>query len=77
MCGLEVVRMADADVLPYDYEEYGKEITSYLDAAQRRAHDKFGEHALDFVAVNNAARHFQSAGAKILAKQKNPESGAA
>ena len=32
--GLEAVRMADADVLPYDYEEYGKEIAAYLDAAQ-------------------------------------------
>src|SRR5947207_165836 len=31
--GLEVVRMADADVIPYDYEEYGKEINAYLDAA--------------------------------------------
>ena len=26
--GLEAVRMADADVLPYDYEEYAKEIAS-------------------------------------------------
>ena len=32
--GLEAIRMADADVLPYDYEEYGKEIESYLDAAR-------------------------------------------
>ena len=69
--GLEAVRMADADVLPYDYEEYGKEIAAYLEAARKRAHDKFGEHALDFDAVNAAARHFQSAGAKILTKQKN------
>ena len=69
--GLEAVRMADADVLPYDYEEYGKEIAVYLEAARKRAHDKFGEHALDFDAVNAAARHFQSAGAKILTKQKN------
>ena len=75
--GLEAVRMADADVLPYDYEEYGKEITAYLEAAQRRARDKFGDHALDFGAVNNAARHFESAGAKILAKQKNPPRDAA
>ncbi len=70
--GLEVVRMADADVLPYDYEEYGKEIVAYLDAARKRAEDKFGEHALDFGAVNAAAHHFEAAGAKILAKQKNP-----
>jgi len=70
--GLEGIRMADADVLPYDYEEYGKEISAYLDAAHRRADDKFGKGTLDFDGVNAAARHFESAGAKILAKQKNP-----
>jgi N-acetylated-alpha-linked acidic dipeptidase len=75
--GLEAVRMADADVLPYDYEEYGKEIAAYLDAARKRAEDKFGEHALDFRAVDSAARRFEAAGVKILAKQKNPPQDAA
>src|SRR5450631_287883 len=75
--GLEAVRMADADVLPYDYEEYAKEIEAYLDAARRRAHDKFGDNALDFTAVNNAAHHFELAGAKILARQRNPPQDAA
>jgi len=70
--GLEAVRMADADVLPYDYEEYGKEITAYLEAARKRADSKFGDHALDFSAVTKAASHFESAGAKILAKERNP-----
>jgi len=70
--GLEAVRMADADVLPYDYEEYGKEVEVYLDAAKRRATEKFGAHALDFDAVNAAAHHFESAGSKILAKEKSP-----
>ena len=68
--GLEAVRMAGADVLPYDYEEYGKEIAVYLDAARHRADNKFGERVLDFGAVNAAARRFQSAGAKILARQQ-------
>jgi N-acetylated-alpha-linked acidic dipeptidase len=70
--GLEALRMADTDVLPYDYEEYGKEIAAYLDAAKKRAEEKFGNRALDFIAVMAAARHFQEAGAKILLKQKNP-----
>jgi N-acetylated-alpha-linked acidic dipeptidase len=70
--GLEAVRMADAEVLPYDYEEYGKEIAAYLDAAHRRAEDKFGARALDFGAVNAAAHHFEAAGVKILARQKSP-----
>lgn len=69
--GLEVVRMADEDVLPYDYGEYGKEIEVYLDAAQRRSRDKFGA-SVDFAPVNAAAHRFETAGAKLLAKQKNP-----
>jgi hypothetical protein len=32
--GLEVLRMSSADVLPYDYETYGKEILVYLDAPE-------------------------------------------
>jgi N-acetylated-alpha-linked acidic dipeptidase len=70
--GLQALRMADSEVLPYDYEEYGKEIAAYVDAAKKRAEGKFGERALDFNAVTAAARHFQAAGAKILLKQKTP-----
>jgi N-acetylated-alpha-linked acidic dipeptidase len=75
--GLEAVRMADADVLPYDYEEYGKEIAAYLEMAHKRAEDKFGNHLLDFAAVNAAARHFESAGVRMLARQKSPQPDAA
>lgn len=74
--GLEAVRMADADVLPYDYEEYGKEVVAYLEAAHKRAEDKFGARALDFDSVNAAAHRFEAAGAKVLAKQKNPPANA-
>jgi N-acetylated-alpha-linked acidic dipeptidase len=70
--GLEALRMADADVLPYDYEEYGKEIAAYLDVARKRAESKLGDRTLDFSAVTSAARHFRDAGAKIMSKQKNP-----
>jgi N-acetylated-alpha-linked acidic dipeptidase len=75
--GLEAVRMADADVLPYDYEDYGKEIASYIETARKRADGKFGDHALDFGPVMAAAKHFQAAGTKILAKQQNPPRDAA
>jgi N-acetylated-alpha-linked acidic dipeptidase len=75
--GLESLRMADADVLPYDYEEYGKEISAYLDAAKKRADAKLGERALEMSPVIDAAKRFQQAGAKILAKQKNPPRDAA
>ena len=70
--GLEALRMADADVLPYDYEEYGKEVSFYLDAARKSVESKFGDRALDLSAATAAAKHFQEAGARIMSKQKNP-----
>jgi N-acetylated-alpha-linked acidic dipeptidase len=35
--GLEALRMADADVLPYDYVAYAREIGAYIEAAKRKA----------------------------------------
>jgi N-acetylated-alpha-linked acidic dipeptidase len=75
--GLEVLRMSDADVLPYDYEEYGKEVMAYIDAAGKRAEGKLAGRALDLHAVTAAAKRFQDAGARILSKQKNPPRDAA
>jgi N-acetylated-alpha-linked acidic dipeptidase len=68
--GLEVIRMADVDVLPYDYEDYGKEILVYLDAAKTKAKDRFGDHAPDFSAAVEGARRLQQAGVKMLQKQR-------
>jgi N-acetylated-alpha-linked acidic dipeptidase len=70
--GLEALRMANADVLPYDYEEYGKEILAYIDGAKKKAEGKFGTKAPDFSPAAEAAKHFEEAGAKILAKERKP-----
>ncbi|HUO26160.1 MAG TPA: M28 family metallopeptidase [Candidatus Aquilonibacter sp.] len=70
--GLEALRMADTDVLPYDYQEYGKEVSVYLDAARTRSQEKFGDRVIDFSAATAAARRFEQAGAKILAKENSP-----
>ena len=72
--GLEAIRMADADVLPYDYEEYGKEIGAYLDAAMKKAEIRFSGHAPNFSEAALAAHHFELAGAKILSHQQKPPS---
>jgi N-acetylated-alpha-linked acidic dipeptidase len=69
--GLEAIRMADADVLPYDYEEYGKETVLYIDAAQKKAVNSFGDRAPSFKEASEAAKHFEEAGAKILGKERN------
>jgi N-acetylated-alpha-linked acidic dipeptidase len=60
--GLEALRMADSDVLPYDYVTYAKAIVSYIAAAKQRASDTGVR--LDFVAVETAAGRFASAANK-------------
>jgi N-acetylated-alpha-linked acidic dipeptidase len=69
--GLEVIRMADTDVLPFDYEQYGKEIAAYVDAARKRSEQEFGGDSPSFADVSSAAAHFEKAGAKILSHQRN------
>ncbi len=72
--GLEALRMADVDVLPYDYEEYGKEIGAYISNAKKKAEGKFPGRVPDFTSAAEAAKHFQEAGGRILGKQRNPAS---
>jgi N-acetylated-alpha-linked acidic dipeptidase len=75
--GLEVVRMSDADVLPYDYEQYGKEIAVYVEAARRKAEVLFPGLPPSFTAAVRAAHQFEQAGAKIRRKQESPGNGSA
>jgi N-acetylated-alpha-linked acidic dipeptidase len=68
--GLELIRMSSADVLPYDYENYGKEIAVYLDSAQSKSRERFGDKSPDFRPAVEGALHLQLAGTKMLAKQR-------
>jgi N-acetylated-alpha-linked acidic dipeptidase len=70
--GLLVIRMACANVLPYDYEEYGKEIATYVESAKKRAQAEFGNQAPDMADATQAAQRFEKAGAKVLGVQRNP-----
>jgi N-acetylated-alpha-linked acidic dipeptidase len=71
--GLEVVRMSDTDVLPYDFEEYGKEIGVYVEKAEERAKSVFAGQSPDFRPAVAAARRLAAAGAKIYLRQKHPD----
>jgi N-acetylated-alpha-linked acidic dipeptidase len=73
--GLEALRMADADVLPYDYQLYGREIVGYIKTAQRYA-TKSGMQ-LDFTAALAAAQRFSAAGIAIRRIQDHPPADAA
>jgi N-acetylated-alpha-linked acidic dipeptidase len=68
--GLEVLHMADADVLPYDYVTYGKEIEQYLETAQKKASD--AHLSLDFAAADAAAKRFTAAAIAVKQKQDHP-----
>jgi N-acetylated-alpha-linked acidic dipeptidase len=61
--GLEALRMADADVLPYDYVSYAREINSYIEAARRKAGDQ--GLSLDFGPAHAAATRFSTAAERV------------
>ena len=71
--GLEVVRMADVDVLPYDFVQYGKEIielTSKKPKIERKMCSPAS--APDFHPALAAAQRLATAGAGLAARQQNP-----
>jgi N-acetylated-alpha-linked acidic dipeptidase len=57
--GLEILHMADADILPYDYRPYSKEIAGYIVTAQQKA--EAAKLGLDFAAATKAAARFSAA----------------
>ena len=70
--GLEALRMADTDVLPYDYVTYAHQIDSYISAAKRRAGDAHF-NSLDFGPVQAAANRLDAAAQKVHALQLAPD----
>lgn len=73
--GLEVLDMANADVLPYDYVTYAREVGEYLFNAQKKA--KGHGMKLDFEAANAAAKRFYAAARTVKQIQEHPTSGEA
>ena len=74
--GLTAIRLASADVLPFNYEDYGKELTQYLKAAETSAKTAFGEQAPSFATALQAAERFEKAGASALQRQGRSEGDA-
>jgi len=66
--GLEALRMADADVLPYDYAAYAREITSALEADQRRV-GPAGRGSFDFGPALAAAARLATAAERVRGQQ--------
>ena len=49
--GMQAIRMASADVLPFDYEEYAKEIAAYLKSAEQKSKNTFGAQSPSFASA--------------------------
>jgi N-acetylated-alpha-linked acidic dipeptidase len=69
--GLEALRMADADVLPYNYVFYAFSISSYIEAAKGRA-EIDGLKSLDFAPAESAAARFAAAAKRVHDRQIAP-----
>jgi len=74
--GLQVLRMAQADVLPLDYQTYGEEIQQYLAAARNKAERRFGTQAPAFDAAQQAVQRLTAAGRAMAAQQADPKADA-
>ena len=68
--GLEVLRMAGADVLPYDYEQYGQEIAGYVDTLRAPVERVLGADSAEYAAAMQAARRLDRAGARAMSGQR-------
>jgi N-acetylated-alpha-linked acidic dipeptidase len=66
--GLEVLHIADADVLPYDYVTYAREIAAYLKAAEAKS-DKAGVR-LSFTPAAAAAARMLTTAESAYSRQK-------
>jgi len=69
--GVEALRMADTDVLPYDYEAYAREVKAYIDSAKRKAEDA-KLPGLDFGPALAADAKFAAAAEHAHKLQLNP-----
>jgi len=57
-------------VLPFDYEEYAREISPYIDSARKKVQPEFPGQTLNFNELAHAAHHFEQAAAKMLVQQQ-------
>jgi N-acetylated-alpha-linked acidic dipeptidase len=65
--GVALLRLADAELLPFDYESYGREIRGYIDEIEKQAVNasRDGARQVDFAGLKAAADAFTKAGADL------------
>ena len=73
--GLEILHMADADVLPYDYVAYARSIASYISTEQGKANG--AGLTLDFGPVLQASDKLLQAATSTMSQQQSGEASPA
>jgi N-acetylated-alpha-linked acidic dipeptidase len=65
--GVALLRLADAEVLPFDYEAYGRQILEYVDEVEKQASKASadGAKSIDFEGLKASAEAFSKAGANL------------
>jgi N-acetylated-alpha-linked acidic dipeptidase len=68
--GVALLRLADAEVLPFDYETYGRQILEYIGEIEQQAAKASADGAkrIDFTGLRSAAEAFAKAGADVRAR---------
>jgi N-acetylated-alpha-linked acidic dipeptidase len=76
--GVALLRLADADVLPFDYEVYGRQILDYVNEIEQQATKASAADAkkVDFAGLKAAAEAFARAGADARARGERLLAGA-
>jgi len=69
LTGVALLRLAEAEILPFDYEAYGNQILEYVDEIEQQARKASAEKAkaIDFAGLKAAAQVFAKAGANLRA----------
>ena len=62
VAGLALMRFADADLLPFDYESYGRQIAAYVAEIEKEAAKTPASKSIDFAALSRAADELAKAG---------------
>jgi N-acetylated-alpha-linked acidic dipeptidase len=70
--GVALLRLVDAEILPFDYEAYGKQILEYVNEIEQQATKASAEGAktIDFGELRASAEAFAKAGAELRTKSE-------
>ena len=76
--GVALLRLADAEVLPFDYESYGTQILEYIGEIEQQAAKASADGAktIDFAGLRAAAAAFTTAGAEVRTRGETLLGGA-